>query len=96
MAALQAFALVEESRQSAAEVMQKLRERFALVEDAKVADGAFQRKEPYLNGICIFTKSNRIDGYANMASAQQAASQASSSLCRFRPIEAAEPSYPAD
>ena len=72
----QAFVVVEESQQSAAEVMQKLHARFAGVEAVQIADDAFQGKVPYLDCICIFRKGNRIGGYTNLSSAQAAATQA--------------------
>ena len=72
----QAFIVLEDSPESAAEVMKELRERFDGAIDAKVGDEAFQAKAQYLDGICIFRKGKTIAGYANLPTAQEAAAQA--------------------
>jgi hypothetical protein len=65
-----AFVVLEESSESAAQVMQKLRARFADATPAKVADEAFQLKDAYLGRMCVFRKGRYIGGYANVADGQ--------------------------
>ncbi len=72
----QAFIVLEDSPQSAAEVLKKLREHFDGASPAQVGDEAFQAKAQYLGGICIFRKGRTLAGYANMPDSQQAASMA--------------------
>jgi hypothetical protein len=79
----QAFIVVEQSPESAAEVMSKLRTRFGDSTAAKLADEAFELKAPYLDGICIFRKSRIIAGYTNLPDAAEAAAQAAKLLERI-------------
>jgi hypothetical protein len=79
----QAFAVQEASPESAAEVMKKLRERFAGAIPVQVGDEGFQAKAPYLEGICIFRKGRFLAGYANLTEAQQAASMAAKLAARI-------------
>jgi hypothetical protein len=72
----QAFVVAEETPEAAAETMKKLRERFAGVADAKLADGAFAGKVEYLDGICVFRKGRYVAGYANLPDGAQAAALA--------------------
>jgi hypothetical protein len=72
----QAFIVLEDSAESAAAVLKELRARFDGASDAKVGDEAFQAKAQYLDGICIFRKGRTLGGYANLPTAQEAASQA--------------------
>lgn len=72
----QAFIVLEDSPESAAEVMKKLRIRFTDSTPAQIADEAFQVKAPYLDGICVFRKGRYIAGYANLPNAAAAAAQA--------------------
>jgi hypothetical protein len=72
----QAFVVLEDSPQAAADVMKKLRGRFEGAADAQVADEAFQTKAQYLDGICMFRKGRYIGGYANMPEANAAVGQA--------------------
>lgn len=72
----QAFIVPEASPESAAEVMKKLRERFAGALPAQVGDEAFQVKAQYLDGVCIFRKGRYLGGYANLAEARDAAARA--------------------
>jgi hypothetical protein len=59
-----AFVVFEETPQSAAAVMQKLRARFGATAPAALADEAFQATDPYLGRLCIFRKGRNIGGYA--------------------------------
>jgi hypothetical protein len=68
-----AFVVVEDSAQTAATVMNKLRQRFGKTLPAKVADEAFQAKDQYLGGLCIFRKGRYLGGFANLPDAQSAA-----------------------
>jgi hypothetical protein len=72
----QAFIVIEQSPESAAEVMKKLRARLEGATAATIADEAFQAHAPYLDGICIFRKGRIIAGYTNLPDAQTAATQA--------------------
>ncbi len=59
-----AFVVFEDTPQSAAEVMQKLRAHFGETAPASLADEAFQATDPYLGRLCIFRKGRNIGGYA--------------------------------
>jgi hypothetical protein len=72
----QAFIVVEQSPESAAQMMDKLRARFGDATPIKLADDAFQLKAPYLDSICIFRQGRIIAGYANLPDAQTAVTQA--------------------
>ena len=72
----QAFIVLESTPESAAEVMKKLREKFAGSSAAQIADEAFQVKDKYLGEICIFRKGRYVGGYANLPEPKGAASLA--------------------
>lgn len=72
----QAFVVLETSPESAAGVMQKLRDKFAGTSPLKIGDEGFQVKVQYLDGICIFRKGRYIAGYANLPTAEEAAAKA--------------------
>lgn len=72
----QAFLVVEQSSESAAEVMNRLRARFEGSSAVKLSDEAFKLKAPYLDGVCIFRKGRVVAGYTNLPDAQSAAEQA--------------------
>jgi hypothetical protein len=72
----QAFIVIEDSPQSAVEVMKKLREHFNTASPAQISDEAFLGQVSYLDGICIFRKGRIIAGYTNLPDAIQAASKA--------------------
>ena len=73
----QAFIVVEQSAQSATEVMSKLRARFDDVTPVNLADEGFELKAPYLDGISIFRKGHVIAGFTNLPDSQIATAQAS-------------------
>jgi hypothetical protein len=79
----QAFIVIEDSSQAAAEIMKKLRERFDTVTPAQIFGDAFQGKVPYLDGICIFRKGHIVAGYTNLPDANQAASRAAQLAARL-------------
>jgi hypothetical protein len=78
----QAFVVVEESPDSAAEVMNKLRARFDGTASVQLGDEAFQVKAPYLEGVCVFRKGKVIAGYTNLPDPAEAATQAAKLLER--------------
>jgi hypothetical protein len=79
----QGFIVVEQSPESAAEVLYKLRARFENSTPVRLADEAFELKAPYLDGICIFRKGRIIGGYTNFPDPQAAAAQAANLLQRI-------------
>ncbi len=72
----QAFIVTETSAQSAASVLATLRNRFAGAAAVKLADEAFQFKDPYLGGVCIFRKGHYLGGYAHLKDGPQGVSLA--------------------
>lgn len=79
----QAFIVIEQSPESAAEVMNKLRARFEGSTPVRLSDDAFQVKAPYLDGICVFRKGRIIAGYTNLPNAVLAATQSAKLLERI-------------
>ena len=67
-----AFVVTEASPDSAAAVMQKLRERFGETAKASIADDAFQVTDKYLGRVCIARKGRYLTGYGNLADGQDA------------------------
>jgi hypothetical protein len=67
-----AFVVTEASPDSAAAVMQKLRERFGETAKAPIADDAFQVTDKYLGRVCIVRKGRYVAGYGNLADGQDA------------------------
>ena len=82
-AAGRAFVVSEKSPESAAALMEKLRGRFAGSTPAKIADDAFQAKDEYLGGVCIFRKGRLIGGYGKVAEGQDAAALAGALAARL-------------
>jgi hypothetical protein len=78
-----AFVVAEASPESAAAVMNKLRQRFGETTPAKLADEAFQVKDQYLGGLCFFRKGRYLGGFANLPDPQSAASLAASLVGRI-------------
>jgi hypothetical protein len=64
-----AFVVFEDTPQSAASVMQKLRSRFGETTPVTVGDEAFEATDKYLGRLCIFRKGRDIGGYAITAPA---------------------------
>jgi hypothetical protein len=75
-AGLTITAIVEQSPESAAAALSKLRQRFGEAAPAQVADEAFQADDQYLSGICMFRKGRYIGGFANMPGPKDATTQA--------------------
>jgi hypothetical protein len=67
-----AFVVTEASAESAAAVMQKLRERFGETVKASIGDDAFQVTDKYLGRVCIARKGRYLAGYGNLADGQDA------------------------
>jgi hypothetical protein len=67
-----AFVIAEASAESAAAVMQKLRERFGETVKASVADDGFQVTDKYLGRVCIVRKGRYLAGYGNVAEGDDA------------------------
>jgi hypothetical protein len=82
-AAGNAFVVTEKSPEAAAAVMEKLRARFSGATPAKIADDAFQAKDEYLGGICIFRKGRMIGGYGKVPDGQDAAALAGALAARL-------------
>jgi len=78
-----AFVVAEVSPQSAAAVMNKLRQRFGETTPAPIADEAFQTKDRYLGGLCFFRKGRYLGGLANLANPQSAFGLATSLAARL-------------
>ena len=78
-----AFVVAEESAESAAAVMNKLRERIGQTTPTKIADEAFQANDRYLGGLCVFRKGRYLGGFANLPRPQDAASLATALVGRI-------------
>jgi hypothetical protein len=78
-----AFVVVEESAESAAAVMNKLRERIGQTTPTKIADEAFQANDRYLGGLCVFRKGRYLGGFANLPRPQDAATLATALVGRI-------------
>ena len=59
-----AFVVFEDTPASAADVMQKLRERFGNTTPVKAGDEAFQAADQYLGKLCFIRKDKFIAGYS--------------------------------
>lgn len=64
------FVVAEDTPQSAAEVMAKLKTRIGETQPAKIADEAFTATDRYLGRMCVVRKGRYITGYANLAESQ--------------------------
>jgi hypothetical protein len=82
-AAGKAFLVTEASAERAAAVLAELRQRFAGATTADVADEAFQSKDRYLGGLCIFRKGKYLGGYANASEPREATALASTLAARL-------------
>ncbi len=78
-----AFVVAEESAESAAAVMNKLRERIGQTTPTKIADEAFQANDRYLGGLCVFRKGRYLGGFANLPRPQDAATLATALVGRI-------------
>jgi hypothetical protein len=60
------FIVKEASPEAAAQVMQKLRERFGQPTPVTIADEAFTATDKYLNRMCVFRKGSVLGGFADL------------------------------
>jgi hypothetical protein len=67
-----AFVVPEDSPETAAQVMTKLRARIGETQLAKVADDAFQATDRYLGRLCFFRKGRYLGGFASLPEGQDA------------------------
>jgi len=65
-----AFVVTEESPETAAAALQKVKARFTDTTPAKVGDESFQVTDKYLGRLCFFRKGRNIAGWANVAEGQ--------------------------
>jgi hypothetical protein len=79
----QAFIVTEASPEVAAQILGKLRARFADSAPAQVGDEAIQAKTQYLEGLCIFRKGRYLAGYANLPESREAVAQAQKFAARI-------------
>jgi hypothetical protein len=79
----QAFIVLEDSPEAAAQTFKSLRTYFSGAAPAQIGDEAFEIKAQYLDGVCIFRKGRILAGYANLPTPQQAATQATALAARI-------------
>jgi len=79
----QAFIVLEATPESAAEVLNKLRDHFGGATPAQAGEEAFQARAQYLDGICIFRKGRFLAGYANLPDPKLAAQLAAQLAVRI-------------
>jgi hypothetical protein len=72
-----AFVVTEASADSAAAVMQKLRDRFGETQKTPIGDDGFQVADKYLGRLCVVRKGRYLAGYGNLAEGQDAVKLAS-------------------
>jgi hypothetical protein len=72
-----AFVVEEQSSESAAALMRKLRERIGGTVSTKVADEAFLAKDRYLGELCFFRRGRYLGGVANVSRPDEAKGLAS-------------------
>ncbi len=71
------FLVLEESPESAIQVMTKLKARIGETKPAAIADEGFTATDKYLNGMCVFRKGRFIGGFANLKGGRDATAEAS-------------------
>jgi hypothetical protein len=79
-----AFLVAEESAESAAQVMVKLKERIGQTSSARIGDDAFTGIDRYLDGLCVFRKGRFIGGFANLKGGRDATAEASALAASVR------------
>jgi hypothetical protein len=60
------FIVKEASPEAAGQLMSKLRQRFAEIKPATIADEAFAATDKYLSGLCVFRKGSYVGGFADL------------------------------
>ncbi len=78
------FIVKESSPEAAAQLMQKLRERFGQTNPATIADEAFKATDKYLNGLCVFRKGNYVAGFADLKDGRDGAAEAARLAARIK------------
>ena len=71
------FLVLEESPESAMQVMTKLKARIGEASPAAIADEGFTATDKYLDGMCVFRKGRFIGGFANLKGGRDATAEAS-------------------
>ena len=79
----QAFIVLESTPESASLVLKALQLHFPGAVPTQVGDEAWMSNAPYLGGICIFRKGRALAGYADLPTAQEAATQAAKLATRI-------------
>lgn len=78
------FIVKESSPETAAQLMQKLRERFGQTTPATIADEAFKATDKYLNGLCVFRKGNYVAGFADLKDGRDGVAEAAKLAARIK------------
>ena len=78
------FIVKESSPEAAAQLMQKLRERFGQTNPATIADEAFKATDKYLNGLCVFRKGNYVAGFADLKDGRDGVAEAARLAARIK------------
>ena len=78
------FIVKESSPEAAAQLMQKLRERFGQTNPATIADEAFKATDKYLNGLCVFRKGKYVAGFADLKDGRDGAAEAARLAARIQ------------
>ncbi len=60
------FIVRESSPEAAAQLMEKLKQRFGQTAPTTIADEAFTATDKYLNGLCVFRKGSYVGGFADL------------------------------
>lgn len=71
-----AFLVLEETPESAVQVMEKLKARVGGTAPAAIADEGFTATDKYLDGMCVFRKGRFIGGFANLKGGRDATAEA--------------------
>jgi hypothetical protein len=78
-----AFLVPEKSAESAAALMEKLKDRIGETQPANVAEEAFQANDRYLGKLCVFRKGTYLGGIVNLKPDQDAAARAAALAARI-------------
>jgi hypothetical protein len=70
------FIVKESSPEAAAQLMQKLKERFGQITAVTIADEAFKAKDRYLDGLCVFRKGLYVAGFADLKDGRDGVAEA--------------------
>jgi hypothetical protein len=70
------FLIPEDTPESAAQVMAKLKERIGQTAPAAIGDEGFTATDKYLDGLCVFRKGRFIGGFANLKGGRDTTAEA--------------------